>query len=103
MVVTLPALPAFERIFVGGLRRGTTDVQLRTAFAFVGVDVGNIEFVLDRVTGIQRGFAFVALQTPLDLADTAFGQLRSATLEGQLLHIQAIATRRATRDRRSRT
>lgn len=94
-------LPAFHRIFVGGLLRGTTDLQLRAAFAFVGMDVGNIEFVIDRVSGIQRGFAFVDLQAPLDRADAAFGQLRSAKLDGHPLNIQVVPTRGAGRSLRA--
>jgi len=90
-------LAIFERIFVGGVRRGTTELQLRAAFAFVGMEVGCIEFVVDRVTGTQRGFAFVDLEMPLDRTDTGFGQLRSAMLDGQPLDIQAVPARQATR------
>ena len=96
-MVSLRASAAFDRIFVGGVPRGTTEPQLRAAFAVAGIDVGLVEFVVDRVTGLQRGFAFVDLCLPISTStDTpAFGQVCSATLAGHALDIQAVPARRA--------
>ena len=92
-----PAPTSFNRIFVGGVPRGTTELQLREALALAGVEVGVIEFVVDRVTGLQRGFAFIVLRTRLDtLADPLLlERLRRTTLDGRVLDVQGIADRRS--------
>jgi len=74
-------------------------VQLRAPFAFIGMDVGNIEFVIDRVTGVQRGFAFVDLRAPIGRTDAAFGQLRLVKLDGHPLDIQGVPAPSAARNR----
>jgi hypothetical protein len=57
--------------------------------------VAGIEFVLDRVTGLQRGFAFVVLSVPLDTRSDALvlERLRRTTLEGRVLDVQGIPNR----------
>jgi hypothetical protein len=80
-------------MFVGGVPRETTEVELRGAFALVGVDVGNIELVRNRVTGLPRGFAFIRLcPGGADAkADTlALRRLRTATLDGAPFSIQGV-------------
>ena len=86
---------SFDRIFVGGVPRGTTEPQLRHAFAVAGADVGTIAFVVDRVTGIQRGFAFVdLLETMHTSADAlAIDRLRSTTVDGCVLDIRGVPDR----------
>jgi hypothetical protein len=87
---------SFDHVFVGGIPRGTTEPELRAAFALAGVVVGAIEFVLDRVTGVQRGFAFVALSAQIDNRTDApeLVQLRSAMLDGRSLDVQGVPGRR---------
>ncbi len=87
-----PAPTSFDRVFVGGVPRGTTELDLRQALALVGVEVGVIEFVIDRVTGLQRGFAFIVLRARLDtsLDPLVFERLRRATLDGRALDVQGI-------------
>jgi len=90
------AQPAsFGRIYLGGVPRGTTELELRAALALVGVKVGGIEFVLDRVTGLQRGFAFVVLSVPLDTRSDplVLERLRRTPLEGRVLDVQGIPDR----------
>ena len=87
---------SFDRIFVGGIPRGTTQPELRAAFALAGVVVGAIEFVVDRTTGVQRGFAFVDLLARIDTRTDApeLARLRSAMLDGRALDIQGVDARR---------
>ena len=83
---------SFSRIFVGGVPRGTTEPELRGAFASAGTEVGAIEFVVDRSTGVQRGFAFIDLGRRIVSAtdELALGRLRSASIDGRLLDVQGI-------------
>jgi len=87
---------SFDHIFVGGLPRGTTEAELRAAFAYAGTEVGVIELVIDRVTGTQRGFAFVSLLARLEIAadELLLDRLRSATLDGRVLDVQGVPERR---------
>lgn len=95
----LPGSLCFENVFVGRVPRGTTEQQLRAAFAVVGADVGAIELVLDRVTGLPRGFAFVSLRGRLDARTDALelGVPRLATLDGRPLDVQRVPSQRSTR------
>jgi hypothetical protein len=83
---------SFDRIFVGGVPRGTTELELRAAFALAGADVGDIDLVLDRVTGLQRGFAFVGLLVRVDARTDAIAlrQLHAATLGGRAFDVQGL-------------
>ena len=87
---------SFDHIFVGGIPRGTTEPELRAAFALAGVVVGAIQFIVDRATGVQRGFAFVGLLARIDIRmdSRELVQLRSATLDGRALDVQGLPTRR---------
>jgi hypothetical protein len=86
----------FEHVFVGRVPRGTSERQLRAAFALVGAEVGVIELVLDRVTGLPRGFAFVSLRRRFDAPADALelGRLRLASLDGHLLDVQKVPGQR---------
>ena len=90
----LPEYACFKHVFVGGVPQGTTEAQLRAAFALVGVDVdaNAVELVLNRVTGLPRGFAFVTLRGRIGIqAETdALGRLRTATVEGHPLNVQRV-------------
>lgn len=90
-----PKATSFVRVYVGRVPRGTTEAQLRSAFSDVGVDVGSIEVVLDRVTGLQRGFAFVVLKVRVDVAIDALPLelLRTATVDGHPLDVQGVPGR----------
>lgn len=95
-----PVLPAvsvsFDRIFVGRLPRETTELQLRDALAVAGFPAREVEFILDRVTGLSRGFAFVLLESQVDAgaAEVSLERLRTATVSGHPLDVQAIGARR---------
>ena len=92
----MPGPVSFDQVFVGCIPRGTTEPELRAAFALVGVVVGAIEFVVDRTTGVQRGFAFVHLLARIDIRTDAreLEQLRCAMLDGRALDVQGVEARR---------
>jgi hypothetical protein len=87
---------SFRRIFVGGVPRGTTEPQLREAFASAGTAVGCIEFVVNGTTGVQRGFAFVDLLHPICVAidGAALARLHAAMIAGRGFDIQGIPEQR---------
>lgn len=90
-----PVSVSFDRIFVGGFPRQTTALELRDALAVTGFAVREVELVLDRVTGLPRGFAFVLLRLRVDarVAELSLERLRAATVDGQPLDVQAIGPR----------
>ncbi len=94
--VVSSAAVAFDRIFVGRFPRQTTELELRDALAVAGFAVREVELVLDRVTGLPRGFAFVLLASRVEVGDSTLSldRLRAATLDGQPLDVQAIGARR---------
>jgi hypothetical protein len=82
----------FDRIFVGRLPAGTTEEELRAAFAISGSSVGWIKVVRNRATGLPRGFAFVSLLAPFDAAldPRALDRLASTTMDGHSLDIRGV-------------
>lgn len=94
-MVPVRASVSFDRIFVGHFARRTTELQLRDALAVAGFAVREVELVLDRVTGLPRGFAFVLLESRVegDAAELSLRRLRAATLDGRPLDVHAIAAR----------
>jgi RNA recognition motif-containing protein len=95
MVAPALAPSSFDRIFVGRYPRHTTELELRDALGDAGFPVRTVEFVMDRVTGLPRGFAFVLLESRVDgaAAQLALGRLRAATVDGHPLDVQAVAPR----------
>jgi RNA recognition motif-containing protein len=94
--VVLALAPAsFDRIFVGNYPRQTTEPELRDALAVAGFAVREVELVLDRVTGLPRGFAFILLESRVAAAaaELSLGRLRAATVDGRPLDVQAIRPR----------
>jgi RNA recognition motif-containing protein len=94
-VVSALASGSFDRIFVGRYPKHTTELDLRDALAVAGFAVREVELVLDRVTGLPRGFAFILLESRVDAdaAEVSLSRLRAATVDGQPLEVQAIAAR----------
>lgn len=50
------------RIYVGNLAKTTTPEELKTLFAQAGT-VSSAEVVMDKGTGLSKGFAFVSMAT----------------------------------------
>ncbi|HEY1696255.1 MAG TPA: RNA-binding protein [Polyangiaceae bacterium] len=90
-----PTARLFDHLFVGGFPRGTTEAQLREAFAAHGFEVGGIELVIDRTNGLPRGFAFVTLLvgTQPVVDGVAFEQRWAMELDGQPLDVRRIPRR----------
>jgi RNA recognition motif-containing protein len=95
-VVPVLAPVSFDRIFVGRFPRQTTALELRDVLALAGFAVREVELVLDRMTGLPRGFAFALLESQVDAgaAGLSLERLRGATVDGQPLDVQAIGARR---------
>ena len=83
---------SFERVYVGCLPHGTTEQALRGAFNAAGIQVRGIDMVMDRTTGLSRGFAFVLLGEWIDpdIDSLALVRLRTASLDGRLFDIRAV-------------
>lgn len=72
-------------IFVGNLDFGTTEDQLRAAFAQYG-SVDRVNIVTDRETGRARGFAFVEMADSRE-ARTAIERLHGFEINGRALNV----------------
>jgi cold-inducible RNA-binding protein len=74
-----------KRLYVGNLSYGTTETDLREAFATAGT-VSEVKIVMDRDTGQPRGFAFVEMNTDKEAQD-AIAQLNGRDLDGRALKV----------------
>lgn len=92
MLPVASAAASFDRVYVGCLPHGTTEPALREAFSVAGIQVRDIDMVMDRTTGLSRGFAFVLLGERIDpgIDAPALARLRTASLDGRLFDIRAV-------------
>jgi RNA recognition motif-containing protein len=74
-----------NRLYVGNLSYGTTELELRELFAQVGT-VADAKVVMDRETGRPRGFAFVEMGTAEE-ALKAIEQFNGRELDGRALNV----------------
>jgi RNA recognition motif-containing protein len=74
-----------KNIFVGNLDFGTTEEQLRAAFAVYGA-VDKVTIVTDRDTGQPRGFGFVEMTNDSE-AQQAIAGLNGSQLGGRNLNV----------------
>ncbi|XP_020899358.1 glycine-rich RNA-binding protein 4, mitochondrial isoform X2 [Exaiptasia diaphana] len=51
------------RVFIGGLARGTSELELENFFAEYGA-ITDVRIVCDKHTGVSKGFGFVTYETP---------------------------------------
>lgn len=86
------ATPIPCRLFVGGLSRETKDEDLRTAFSPYGV-VNDAVVVVDRDTGVSRGFGFVTLENRKD-GPAAIEALHNTEIDGRTIVVN-VATERS--------
>jgi cold-inducible RNA-binding protein len=82
-----------NRLYVGNLSYGTTEMDLRDLFAKAG-PVTEVKVMLDRETGRPRGFAFVEMGTPAG-AQEAIAQLNGRELDGRTLKVNPAEDRPA--------
>lgn len=79
-------------IYVGNLAYGTTDDDLRAAFAPFGA-ITSARVVLDKETGRSRGFGFVEMPSQSE-ALTAIEALNQTQLQGRQLRINEARPKR---------
>ena len=70
-----------KKLFVGGLRWGTTDEDLWKAFVSYG-EITEAKVITDRDTGRSRGFGFVTFARDED-AKTAISKMHGTSLDGR--------------------
>jgi cold-inducible RNA-binding protein len=73
-----------KNIFVGNLDLETSAESIRSLFEPIGT-VRNLKLMLDRKTGVSRGFAFVEMIEPE--ADKAIASLDGRVLDGRAIDV----------------
>jgi RNA recognition motif-containing protein len=74
-----------NRLYVGNLSYGTTELELRELFGQMGTVV-DAKMVMDRETGRPRGFAFVEMSNSEE-ALKAIEQINGRELDGRALNV----------------
>ena len=74
-----------KKLFVGGLSWGTTDSDLRKAFALFG-EITEAKVITDRDTGRSRGFGFVTFAQDED-AKAAISKMHGTSLDGRTITV----------------
>lgn len=73
------------KIFVGGLSYNSTDSTLRQAFEKYGT-VSSTKIIIDRDTGISRGFGFVEMPNSNE-GNEAISELDGSMLDGRRIRV----------------
>jgi len=73
------------RIYVGNLNKSTTQAEINTLFATAGT-VTSVELVMDKASGMSKGFAFVAMPNQAE-ADKAISMFNGYSLAGNALKV----------------
>jgi cold-inducible RNA-binding protein len=73
------------RIYVGNLNKSTTQAEINTLFATAGT-VTSVDLVMDKGTGLSKGFAFVSMPEPAD-AEKAIGMFNAYSLADNTLKV----------------
>ncbi len=73
------------RIYVGNLNKSTTQAEINTLFATAGT-VTSTELVMDKASGLSKGFAFVAMPEQAD-ADKAISMFHGYSLADSALKV----------------
>ena len=82
-----------KRIFVGNLSWGTTEEDLRNAFAAQGFQIQDVHILLDRESGRSRGFGFVEMGSDEE-AQSAIEAFNGTELDGRPLRVNEADERR---------
>ena len=72
------------RIYVGNLSKSTTQAEINTLFATAGA-VTSVDLVMDKGTGLSKGFAFVSMPEPD--AEKAIGMFNAYSLADNTLKV----------------
>ena len=73
------------RVYVGNLAKTTTQDEVNTLFATAGTVVST-ELVMDKGTGLSKGFAFVAMASQAD-ADKAISMFNAYSFADNTLKV----------------
>ncbi len=73
------------RIYVGNLNKSTTQDEINALFATAGT-VTSVDLVMDKATGLSKGFAFVAMPEQAD-ADKAISMFHGYSLADNTLKV----------------
>ena len=73
------------RIYVGNLNKSTTQDEINTLFATAGT-VTSVELVMDKGTGLSKGFAFVSMPEQAE-ADKAISMFNAYSLADNALKV----------------
>ena len=76
---------------VGGLGTSITEAQLREAFSAFG-EIADCVLMMDRSTGLPRGFGFVTMQNRKD-ASAAVEALDGSQLQGRRIGVNVATDR----------
>ncbi len=74
-----------QNIFIGNLAVNTTELTLRNAFEAFG-RVLTVRVVIDRDSGVPRGFAFVEMSSDAE-GQAAIAGLNGSTIDGQVVNV----------------
>ncbi|OGH19567.1 MAG: hypothetical protein A2868_01230 [Candidatus Levybacteria bacterium RIFCSPHIGHO2_01_FULL_40_15b] len=80
-----------NKLFIGSLEYSTTDSQLEELFATIG-KVISAKVIVDRDTGVGKGFGFVEMSTPEE-AKTAMDKLNGTQLNGRSIAVKEATPR----------
>ncbi len=73
------------RVYVGNLAKTTTQAEINTLFATAGT-VSSAELVMDKGTGLSKGFAFVSMASQAE-ADKAISMFNGYSLADNTLKV----------------
>jgi RNA recognition motif-containing protein len=87
-----------KKLYVGNLSFGTTEEDLRTMMGEAG-SVETVDVIIDRATGMSKGFAFVTMSTQAE-AEKAISMFNEKTVGDRVIKVN-IARPREERPRES--
>jgi RNA recognition motif-containing protein len=73
------------RIYAGNLNKATTQEELTALFTQAGT-VSSVELVMDKVSGLSKGFAFIAMPDQAE-ADKAISMFNAYSLADSVLKV----------------
>jgi RNA recognition motif-containing protein len=82
-----------RKLYAGGLSHGTTEYQLREAFAKFGA-VESATVIKDRYSDMSKGFGFVEMSSDKE-AEEAIRGLNGTTLNGRQITVDSARERPA--------
>lgn len=75
-----------NKLFIGNLEYSTTDTQLTELFSTFGT-VLSAKVIVDRMTGMGKGFGFVEMETE-EIATAAMAKLDGSSFAGRSLVVK---------------